>query len=378
MPSLSSNLEKLKYEQEPLWEGPSSDGPNGGITQSMLNQFLVCRERFRVKYVLGLQPVDQFNHRLEYGSMWHCCEQSLAAKDTDPWEKLDLYVSKLCERYPLQQADIIHWYNICKLQFPIYVDYWAKHPDVINRKPLLQEEVFNVPYKLPSGRMVRLRGKFDSVDLIDGGIWLQENKTKGDIDAQLLQRQLSFDLQTGVYLVALDTYWESVFQGPIPPFHDSKKIPLAGVRYNVIRRPLGGGKGSIRQKKNQTQDEFYEELGNLIQGATGPEWSVLPDEHYFFMRWKVAFTPKDIETFKQQFLNPVLEQLCDWWNWIQSNDKLWGSLDGTPYNHIHWRAPYGIYSPLYDGKPTDMDEYLLNGSTVGLRRAESLFRELAE
>lgn len=376
MPKLASNLEKLSLEQEPLWQGPSSDGPNGGITQSMLNQFLVCRERFRVRYVLGLQPVDQFNHRLEYGSMWHCCEQSLAAKDTDPWEKLDLYVSKLCERYPLQQADIIHWYNICKLQFPIYVDYWSKHPDVLNRKPLLQEEVFNVPYQLPSGRTVRLRGKFDSVDLIDGGIWLQENKTKGDIDAQLLQRQLSFDLQTGVYLTALTKSW------PNGMFEKVAKLKyiLGGVRYNVIRRPLGGGKGSIRQKKNQSQEEFYEELGNLIQGAAGPEWGVLPDEHYFFMRWKVAFTPKDIEAFRQQFLDPVLQQLCEWWDWIcATKDKgLWGSLDGTPYNKIHWRAPYGIYSPLYDGKPTEMDEYLLNGSTVGLRRAESLFRELAE
>lgn len=158
------------------------------------------------------------------------------------------------------------------------------------------------------------------------------------------------------------------------------KVKLAGVRYNVIRRPLSGGKGSIRQKKNQTQEEFYEELGNLIKGATGPEWGVLPDEHFYFMRWKVAFTPQDIETFKAQFLNPVLEQLCDWWNWIcaSKDGGMWGHPDGTPYNHIHWRAPYGIYSPLYDGKPTDMDEYLLNGSTVGLRRADSLFRELAE
>lgn len=210
--SLAKNLENMELSNEPLWEGPSSDGPNGGITQSMLNQFLVCRERFRVRYVLGLQPADQFNHRLEYGSMWHCAEESLAAKDPDPWAKLDLYTAKLCERYPLQQADVIKWYEICKLQFPIYVDYWSKHPDVVNRQPLLQEEVFNIPYKLPSGRTVRLRGKFDSVDLIDGGIWLQENKTKGDIDPQLLQRQLTFDLQTGFYMTAL---WEMIRNGQI-------------------------------------------------------------------------------------------------------------------------------------------------------------------
>lgn len=385
MPKLSERLKKLDEKPEPLWKGPSSDDPNGGITQSMLNQFMVCRERFRIKYVLGLQVPDSFNSRLEYGSLWHACEEGLAAKDKDPWARLDLYVGELLKRYPLQQEDVLKWYEICKIQFPIYVDYWAKHSDVVNRQPLLQEEVFNIPYKLPSGRTVRLRGKFDSVDLIDGGIWLQENKTKGDIDPQLLQRQLTFDLQTGVYLVAIS---ELNYAGPDTEasihkaqqgwaiFRAQKewRACIHGVRYNVIRRPLSGGKGSIRQKKNQTLEEYYEELGNLIKGATGPEWGVLTDEHYYFMRWKVEFKPKDIENFKVKFLNPILEQLCDWWDWV-------GTLEQDPFDTdgsggVHWQAPYGIYSPLYDGKPTDLDNYLQDGSTVGLTRAESLFREL--
>lgn len=369
MPAFKEKLKQvLKDRQESLWKGPTSDDPNGGITQSMLNLFLVCRERFRVKYVLGLQPPDDFNHRLEYGSMWHCCEESLAANDKDPWAKLDTYTAELCKRYPLAQEQIIHWYEICKIQFPIYAEYWSQHPDVVNRTPLFQEEVFNIPYTLPSGRIARLRGKFDSVDLIDGGIWLQENKTKGDINAQLMQRQLTFDLQTGVYLTAL---WHWLAEQPNERFDRGELGKLSGVRYNVIRRPLSGGKGSIRQKKNQTLEEYYEELGNLIKGATGPDWGVLPDEHYFFMRWKVEVTPGDIGTFKVQFLNPILEQLCDWWECVKDNPD--------PFNNpipIHYRMPYGIYSPLYDGKPTEVDEYLATGSTVGLRRAESLFNEL--
>ena len=54
---------------DPLWEGPAGTGPNGGITFSLLSRFLVCRERFRVHAVLGLRPADDFNHRLEFGSM---------------------------------------------------------------------------------------------------------------------------------------------------------------------------------------------------------------------------------------------------------------------------------------------------------------------
>src|SRR4051794_6290554 len=59
----------------PLWKGPEEDG----ITFSLLSQFLVCRERFRVRVIEGLSAGGGFNHRIEYGSMWHTCEEALAA-----------------------------------------------------------------------------------------------------------------------------------------------------------------------------------------------------------------------------------------------------------------------------------------------------------
>ena len=58
-----------------IWDGPEEDG----ITQSLLSRFLVCRERFRILVVDGLKPVDQFSSRIEYGQMWHLCEENLAA-----------------------------------------------------------------------------------------------------------------------------------------------------------------------------------------------------------------------------------------------------------------------------------------------------------
>lgn len=371
-------VSKLKEAQEKvnesLWEGPNGGGPNGGVTQSMLNNFLVCRERFRIRYVLGLQPQDTFNHRLEYGSMWHACEESLAAGETDPWAKLDMLTVQLCQRYPLQKSDIIHWYNICKIQFPVYRQYWAKHKDVKDRIPLLQEHTFDVPYELPSSRVVRLRGKWDAIDLINGKVWLQENKTKGDIDPVLMQRQLLFDLQTGFYLNALSEFDVAAVTEEKELLVDLRNGAIGGVRFNVIRRPLSGGKGSIRQKKNQTEEEFYKELAALMAGATGPEWGVAPDEHFFFMRWKVDFTSNDILRFRKQFLNPILEQLCDWWEVIVRDDG--EDPDGIWNSMYHFRMPYGIYSPVFEGRPTDVDKYLETGSTVGLHRAEKLFKEL--
>jgi len=368
----SLKRQQAQRNKQPLWKGPSVDG----ITQSMLNAFIICRERFRVRYILGLQPADAFSHRLEYGQMWHLCEESLAqgadkGNKRDQWALLDAYRVELCKRYPLQQEQILHWYRVCRAQFPVYVDYWRKHKDVKARKALRQEETFAVEYNLPSDRIVLLRGKWDSVDLIGSGrragIWLQENKTKGDIDEQQLQNQLHFDLQTGIYLVALGKAIE----------HDPTSWPnarLLGVRYNVIRRPLSGGRHSIRQKKGQTTEDYYLELQGRI--ASEPEW--------FFMRWNVDVSHEDLDRYKERFLNPILEQLCDWWEYITScrNHDPWHWPKGADclagYHHgIHWQTPYGIYNPISDGRgATDLDEYLRTGSTQGLERATTLFREL--
>lgn len=380
--------EKVRPKQtESLWKGPEIDG----ITQSMLSNFLVCRERFRVKYVEGLRPHDQFNKGLEYGQLWHTCEEALAkepegVRATNCWQTpLKEYAQSLVKRYPLAGEQIDQWYNVCKVQFPLYVSWWSKHPDVQKRTPLFQEQVFNIPYRLPSGRVVRLRGKFDAVDLIGkdktAGIYLQENKTKGDINEQQLQRQLSFDLQTMLYLVALQ---EMLNQPDEAYVADEFQSPIRGVRYNVIRRPLSGGKGSIRQhaptKSNpqgESKADYYARLGTIIEEANGPAADLPEGQHYFFMRWKAEISATDIERFKTRFLNPILEQLCLWYDWIENNPDPFNSDYVKQSIGIHFQYPFGTYNPLTDGGgATDVDEYLLSGNKTGLERAESLFGEL--
>jgi hypothetical protein len=255
-----------------------------------------------------------------------------------------------------------HWYNVCKTQFPLYIKYWAKHPDVRDRTPLLQEQVFDVPYKLPSGRIVRLKGKWDSVDLIGKGknaaVYLQENKSKSDIDEQQLKRQLGFDLQTMIYRIAMDCSPASLWQ----------EKHIAGVRYNVIRRPLSGGKGSIRRhqatknKPEETDAEYYARLAEVI----------MEDPGHYFMRWQVEVTPGDVRRFEHEFLDNALEELCNWWGWVSSPE---GRKDpfGDP---IHYRLPYGIYNVLAEGGSSEVDEYLASGSELGLTKNNELFREL--
>lgn len=351
---------KAPATRAPLWTGPEGEGPNGGVTQGLISSFLVCRERFRLKAIEGLRPADTFEAKMEYGSMWHVCEEALASKDYDWQVQLPVYCRDLCRRYPLQQEQINHWYEVCKALFPHYIAHWAAHPDVQNRTPLLQEQTFDVPYKLPSGRTVRLRGKWDAVDLIgkgeEAGVFLQENKTKSSIDQVKIARQLSFDLQTCLYLVALNSWdWGNTEYGP--PTNSPSKLPvmlppILGVRYNVIRRSA-----------HKSVDSMLKKLEEDRKAGRISEW---------FARWQVLVSPNDLTRFRRECLDPVLEQMSEWWEHMERCRE--GQM-GVWDDSIHYRMPY-IYSPIMEGGYGDVDAYLENGSEVGLQISDCLFPEL--
>ena len=398
----------------PLWQGPCGEGPLGGITQSMLVRFLSCRERFRLKYILGLEPHDKWNHRIGYGNMWHTCEEALAKRytlepaDKKPYifDELYLHMEAQVKRYPHQRDEIVKWYNVCRIQFPEYVKYWAEHPDVKNRTPLLQEHVFDVPYTLPSGRVVRLRGKWDSVDLIEpgqcecgadrsgpsaeahkdscpakgpwtfrdgrlhGGIYLQENKTKGELDEMQIERQLKFDLQTMIYLIALES-WVNEHCRDDPGLAEQFSHPILGVRYNAVRRPLSGGVGNIKPhaakftknttKPAETDEEFYERLRRDYLAADPGHW---------FFRVRAEVSDQDIKVFRNTCLTPILEHLCCWY------ETTTGHPCHIPPYAQNYRTPFGVYSALEEGGATEYDAYLVSGSETGLRRTDTLFPEL--
>jgi hypothetical protein len=215
------------------------------------------------------------------------------------------------------------------------------------------------------------------VDLIGkgkhAGIYLQENKTKGDIDEISMQRQLTFDLQTMMYMVALQEELEQETLAGFP------KGSLMGVRYNVVRRPLSGGKGTIKRlepsKRNpdgETKEAFYARVSKVIE----------ENPAHFFMRWKVEVTLEDIKKFRQTCLDPILEQLCTWWQVVNlSEERRSNPFDVTVNTdtQMHWRHPYTAFgNPLDQGMSTEYDAYLDTGNKVGLRQISNLFPELQE
>lgn len=366
-----------KTTTECVWGGPKKDG----ITVSLLSKFLCCRERFRALVVDGFRPREEFVPAIEFGNMWHLCEESVASEKryfgeyvgtTDMDDSLIKYKEELGNKFKTQRAEIEEWYDKCRVMFPIYLDYWKKPEE--NCTPLLAEQVFDVLYTLPDARVVRLRGKWDRVDLVTlngkRGLRLRDNKTKSRIDQDQIQRQLTFDLQMMFYTVAIDEDRRQFdAQGKYLVVEGGKKVlltkdPIVGFQYNVVKRP------SHYQGKKEDRTGFCNRFRDLVKESPGE----------FFMRWDVPVSHTDIVEFRRRFFDNTLMQLCDWWEWIDTVitvKKKGGKTDWFD-NSIHTVHPFGVYNSLDEGGGTHLDRYVMTGDEGGLTRTQDLYPELKE
>ncbi len=372
----------------PLWEGPNGQGKCGGVTQSLLGRYLSCPERCRVGLMEGLRPAEEFEYRREYGSAWHVCEDG-HARGIDPfhrgpthpgskvltWGELGAYCQGLCRRFPAQQGQIQHMHYMVRSLFPEYLEFWVARPPAQPKVSLVQEQVFSVPYRLPSGRTVRLRGKWDGVSLLGEGkgrgIVMDEHKTKSEVNQAKVERQLAGDLQVMFYLVALLTKQEDGSLSEIvTPDGLVKKLPIVGVTYNVVRR-----------SSHKSPESMLKKVREDVAAGRGGEW---------FGRWDVAVSKQDLELFRRRTLDPILDNLVDdhqFWQacWLGehglSQDDLFDGEKRSRVFPYHWRRHFLTpfhYDPLSEGGGSDLDGYIRDGSTVGLRRAEVLFPELED
>lgn len=95
-----------------------------------------------------------------------------------------------------------------------------------------------------------------------------------------------------------------------------------------------------------------------------------PEESFF--RWNVELMPTDLPRFKDKCLFPILENLCWWWDEVSGAGHQHTDV-APPANWIH---PFGVRNILDEGGSTDLDEMILTGGSIGLRRVDNLFPEL--
>jgi hypothetical protein len=349
----------LPRSKEPVW-----DLDRDGITYSSLSRFLVCPERFRMSMVEGWSETG-LSAPLEFGTAFHLCLEYMAAGHTlrEIPTLLSGYVPQRAAASKLTPEQIQELETLVGMVVAVhagYVSYWQKSDQ--SKQYVAQEEKFEIPYRLPSGRTIKLRGRWDEAfrDLEQGGLWLQENKTKGQIDETGLQAMLSQDLQSMFYCVALAC-----------KFGESPQ----GILYNVIRRP------QLRQKKGESLGQFQDRVQEDV--SSRPSW--------YYMRWQTSLEPGDLAYWCSRSLHPILERLVTWWEDLKqhpfdpwgANTVEWqvpwtGETIQVPRLDNHFQRPFGVYDSLSQGQRGDFFEFLTRGSLYGLTRRGEPFPELSE
>lgn len=327
-----------------------------GVSQSLLQKFVVDTDRFHKAVVEGLRPVDR-KEAMEFGTIFHKLIE-LGAKMGPSYTRSKLmkvmgaYMKKY---YPSNESALL-----CKIaiaQFHIYRE-WESTKE--KYKYIAQEPIFNEKFelppahfepndtiriKIPSGITIPLRGRIDEI-IERNGMWIQENKTKSKIDISFIQDTLHENIQVMFYAICAELKYGR---------------PCKGVIYNVIRKP------GQRQRQNESDKDFIQRITDEIK----------ENPAYYFYRLGYEFPPGTLAKWKKEVLIPLLYRVYIWWKSIEKNPlNPWMDENGN-VNPFHGRKPFGIYDSMSTGKG-DFYDLIVYGRKTGLIKVIEQFPELQE
>ncbi len=258
--------------QRPLWSLEQD-----GITNTGLQTFMSCREKFARKYIDGMSS-RKISVPLTFGNLWHLAFEYRLTRT--PWKGVDLYRTRAAEKLNSQAlADLDHLVAQVKAMFPYYTRHYKKDDGKV--KFIAHEHMFEYEHQVGRHK-IKLRGKIDGVYKTSlGSLGLWEIKTKSKIDTRLISDLLRCDFQTLLYLWAT---WKSY-----------KKCPRH-LTYDVIKRP------QLRQKKTETQARLIKRI----------QADVIKNPGTYFKRWPVTIMESDLARFQETILDPVLLEFADW------------------------------------------------------------------
>lgn len=327
-----------------------------GVSQSLLQKFTVCRDRYHKHACLGLKSTDR-KEAMEYGTIFHkLIEEGARMGDKYSRLKLVTIMNEYIKAYhPSTESMLLA--KIALMQYHKYKEWENNKPKY---RYIAQEPVFKEPIILPATNFnpcpeiqinipkteIFIRGRIDEVIDINGDLWLQENKTKSRIDLSLIQDTVPENIQVMFYAVAASIKY---------------KRPVKGIIYNVIRKP------GQKQRQKESDNDFIERIGKEIESNPG----------YYFYRLAYAFPKGAVDKWKREELIPLLYQVYIWWRSIEKNpNNPWVDEEGN-INPFHGRKSFGIYDPMVTGKGEFFD-LIIYGRKTNLVEDFEMFPELSE
>jgi hypothetical protein len=355
-PKIEGPKLKKGAKPKPNWTLYEEDGGREwGLSYSNMTKFVNCRERFRLRTVEGLTPTDT-KEALNFGTIFHKGLE-LHALGYTRTQILREFRKKTSKRRKKAEVYDPYQCQIVATMLPYYSKFWGS---VLNKMNYIESEgVFEMRYRCSIGRTVVIRGKRDEGFLKDGKLWLQENKTMGQVPEDKIMRTIHVMLQPMIYLMSF--------------LEDYPETPLGGIIYNVIRRPL------LKQKKGENDKQFLDRLSKDIESRP---------EHYFKM-FEIPIEQKYVTEWVVKYFDPLICHICLWWESIRHNPfdpwttpvkNLSGlvGLDpgvGLVPNPFHYARPFGVYDPMTNGLG-DYFSRVLEGHDAGLIANQPVFPEL--
>lgn len=297
----------------PNQNGKFWDIQTHGVTQGFLGLLASCPQKAAYKFKEGM-GADMNSSAIQFGDIFHRTLDGVysAMKDTHAlqsdaeWDKflsgfdtlLGGELNKIYEsgkkKLKVNLDDVsnhMKWEMNSGMARSLVTGYFKQwNKDYSDYEWLDLERPFCETYELVTAIdgsysvSIPVRGKFDGVFRTkDGLLWLFETKTKSRIDDGHIADKLNFDLQTFLYLWAVEKVY-----GETP----------AGVMYNVARRP------GLKQTVKETLPQFIERVAEDIEKR--PE--------FYFMRFNASITKDEIRTWEKNDLHGLMNMAWDWSN----------------------------------------------------------------
>jgi len=310
-----------------------------GVSFSLLNRFIACRDRFQMYAVQGMREPSNSQDAMNFGTYFHRLLEFHAKDQRCSADTVIRKVSKLKSSVAIKPVEKM----MANMIFREYLNWYGN-----NVYSYFDQEVkFDLKYPVPGAGNIRIRGKVDEcINHSDGTIWVQENKTKDKIQDRLLEQVIPFQLQTLMYAVAMEKHF---------------KRRVGGVVYNVIRKP------SHKQKDKESDEQFVGRVREIL----------LKEPGYFFYRWEYPLTRERLDDFRKKTFEPLLRQIYVWWESIKHDPfSPWVDQNGLP-NENHFQHPFGCYNGLIHGEG-DFYDLIVRGNQLGISLGNEPFSELRE
>lgn len=273
-------IENDDWKPWDLWER--------GVSYSFVDKWLQCRYQCYLRYVEGWKP-KQYSAAIHFGWAFHEIMEFAYKRLKPPTRPaikklLNEYRTKVFKEHKLKgsaRADVEEMIGLASVVAPHYFDNWPKDFD---RKWLLLEKHFELPYVYEDGRETKLTGIIDAVYEDRGEPWVFDTKTSSRPDVDDRMKAILIDFQFMLYSHVLA---ESDLLDGSP----------VGVVVNVVRRP-----GVYRRKDEPLKDY----LSRVDEDITSR-----PD--YYFDRPSDEILPSDIERWRENQLRPIMDDIRRWY-----------------------------------------------------------------